>query len=173
MTKKIMLWLLSCLPMLVVAALTLLYMIPKHIAGLSGVMPLLHLVPVFIWGVMHPRDISFLFLAALGLLIDVTTSLPLGFSALSMCIFFLLVRSQRKYIYREGFAAMWGYFTLLLLALQVVSWAGIALFYGELPSFGSAFMQWVFTVLLYPLLHTILIPWVERIARARYRLTHA
>lgn len=170
--KKLKLWLLSILPMLAVSLLVLLYIVPKHIAGLSGVMPLVQLVPVFIWGVMHPRDISFLGLVVLGLVVDVATALPLGFSALATIAFFLLVRTQRKYIYREGFVAMWGYFALLLMLFQLACWAGYGYFYGVAP-LGSALLQWVFTVLLYPLLHYILYPWVEKIGHARYRLLHA
>lgn len=173
MTKKIKLFLLSGAPPMMVFALAIFYILPKHISGLSGVMPLLHLVPVFIWGVMHPRDISLLFLAVLGLVVDVATSLPLGFSALSYCAFFLLVRTQRKYIYREGFATMWGYFALLLLVLQIADWAGYAYFYGHTAALGTVLLQWVFTVLLYPLMHTILYPWVEKISHARYQLLHA
>ena len=173
MTQKIRLLLLSSVPMVLVFLFALLFIAPKHIAGLSSVMPLLHLVPVFIWGVMHPRDISLFFLAMIGLVVDVATGLPLGFSALGVCAFFLLVRTQRKYIYREGFAAMWGYFSLLLMLLQITSWVGYAYFYGHAAPFGTLLLQWLFTALLYPLLHTILYPWVEKISHARYRLLHA
>lgn len=173
MTKKILLRLLSGLPMVAMFLLAIFYLVPKHVAGLSGVMPMLHLAPVFIWGVMHPRDMSLLFLVLLGLVIDVATALPLGFSALGLCFFFLLVRSQRKYIYREGFAVMWGYFALLFMVLQLVCWAAYSYYYGQRAPLGSAMIQWVFTVLLYPLLHYMLYPWVERIAHARYRLLHA
>ncbi|MDX2073381.1 MAG: hypothetical protein SFX19_03330 [Alphaproteobacteria bacterium] len=173
MTKKIKLWMLSLLPMLAVFLLAFFYVTQKHVAGLSGVMPMLHLAPVFIWGVMHPRDISMLLLAATGIMVDVATALPLGFSALGFCLFFLLVRSQRKYIYREGFAAMWGYFALLLLIWQLSCWAAIVFFYADGAPVSTPLIQWLFTVLLYPLLHLIFYPLVERIGNARYHLLHA
>lgn len=173
MNKKITLWLLAALPMLITFLLAFLYIMPKHINGLSGVMPLLHLVPVFIWGVMHPRDISLWLLAMIGLMVDIATSLPLGFSALGYCAFFLLIRTQRKYIYREGFAAMWGYCTLFLFTLQIAGWAGYMMLSGHAVPMQNVLLQWLFTALLYPLLHYILYPWVEKISNARYRLLHA
>jgi rod shape-determining protein MreD len=172
-TKKLKLRLISAFPMAMAFGLLLLYVIPKHIGELSGVMPLLHMVPVFIWGVMHPRDISLPVLALFGLMVDVATSLPLGVSALGYCLFFLLVRSQRKYIYREGFAPMWGYFSLLLLAMQLACWAMVSFVQATLMPLGDALLQWLFTLLFYPLLHFMLYRWVEKMSHARYRLLHA
>lgn len=171
--RRIKLLLLACVPMAVVAVLALAYAVPKHVGGLSGVMPLLYLVPVFIWGVMHPRDISFLALALIGLILDTAGGLPLGFSALLSLVFFVMVRSQRKYIYREGFAAMWGYFALMLMIMQAAGWAGYSYYYEQAAPVGNAFLQWLLSVLCYPPLHVVLYPWVERIGQARYRLLHA
>jgi rod shape-determining protein MreD len=171
--KRLKLAFLSALPSAIALLLAIVYIVPKHIAGLSGVMPMLHLAPVFIWGVMYPRDTSFLFVALLGLLADVATGLPLGLSGLSYFLFLTLVRTQRKYIYREGFAAMWAYFALLLLGMQLASWGMANFSYGSNAPIGNALLQWLFTCLSYPLLHFILYPLVERMAHVRYRLNHA
>lgn len=173
MSKKIKLWLIGCLPMCGVFLLALFYMVPKHVGNLSSVMPVLQLIPVFIWGVMHPRDISFLFLALVGILVDVATSLPLGVTPLSYLVFFILVRTQRKYIYREGFATMWGYFALMLLIMQAASWGMVSFYHGHSAPLMNALLQWLFTVLAYPPLHWLFYPWVDRIGHARYRLLHA
>lgn len=153
--------------------LALVFVVPKHVEGISGVMPLVHLVPVFIWTVLHPRDMRLVFVALVGLLVDVATALPLGLSALSYALFVMMVRSQRKYIYREGFIAMWGYFSMLLLALQLVSWGFASSYYAIRLPMGSALWQWVLTVALYPLLHVLCIPLVESMARIHYRLQHS
>lgn len=173
MNKKIKLMALGSVPMCVVAGLLLFYITPKHISGLSGVMPMLQLVPVFIWGVMHPRDISLFLLAMLGLVVDVATGLPLGVSALSYFLFFILIVTQRKYIYREGFASMWAYFALLLFEMQLASWGMVSFVHGAAAPMGNPFLQWAFTVLCYPILHFIFYPWVEKLINARYRLLHA
>lgn len=159
--------------MLLVTLLTLLYLIPKHIQGWSAVMPLLPLAPLFIWGVMHPRAIALWLLAIIGLISDVASALPLGFSALSLCLFFLLVRSQRKYIYREGFSAMWGYFSLFCAALQLADWLVYSWWVRQAAPSESLVIQWMLTVLLYPLLHALFVPLVEKIAQKRYRIAHA
>ena len=172
MTKKLKLRFLGSLPTLAVLVLVLLFVAPKHVYLLSAVMPLLQLVPVFIWAVMHPRDMSLWALAAIGLFVDVATGLPLALSALCYCLFFLLVRSQRKYIYKEGFAAMWGYFALLLLVMQCAGWGMVAFYQQAFPPIGSAVLQWFLTVMLYPPLHRFFYPWVEKIAHARYQLLH-
>lgn len=171
--KKLKLAFIATLPPCIAILLAVVSVAPKHVAGLSGVMPLLHMAPIFVWGVMHPRDISFPFVAILGLLVDVATGLPLGLAALCYCLFLLLVRTQRKYIYREGFAPMWGYFALLLLVMQGSMWALYSLSVGESAPFGNALLQWFFTLLTYPILHFLLLPLIERMAHARYRLSHA
>jgi len=173
MNKKIKLWLIASIPMLVVLALSLVYMAPKHVSGLSAVMPLVQLIPVFIWGVMHPRDIPLYLLALVGLVVDVATGLPLGASALGYCLFYILIITQRKYIYREGFTSMWVYFALLLFEMQAMVWAVVSFVQKEQAPVSGALMQWVFTVLCYPLFHFILYPWVEKLINARYRLIHA
>ncbi len=172
MMHKFQLRLISCLPMGITVFLALLYVVPKHVGGLSAVMPLVHLVPVFIWSVMHPRDMRLVFVVAIGLLVDVATSQPLGVSGLVYAMFLFLARSQRKYIHREGFAGMWGYFALLLLVLQVMLWALSSFFHMRGMPLGAALWQWAFSVFLYPLLHALCYPWVERLARMRYRLMH-
>jgi rod shape-determining protein MreD len=173
LNKKITLAVLASLPMLLVTLLVLLFITPKHVAGLSGVMPLVQLVPVFIWGVMHPRDISLWMLSCLGLVVDVATGLPLGISAISYFLFFILIVTQRKYIYREGFTSMWVYFALLLLGMQAAAWGLVSFTSREVMPMGNAVMQWLFTVMCYPLLHFFLYPWVEKLSNARYRLLHA
>lgn len=173
MIRKIQLRLIASVPMLITLVLAVFVVAPKHIGNLSAVMPLLQLVPVFIWGVMHARDVSFVALALIGLFVDVATGMPLGISALSYCLFFLLVLGQRKYIYREGFAAMWGYFALLLFIMQAISFALYSYSTTTMALMGNALLQWLFTLLFYPPLHFILYPLVEKLGQARYRLLHA
>jgi rod shape-determining protein MreD len=172
MSHKIKLRLLGCLPMLATFFLVLLTVAPKHIANLSNIMPMLYLAPIFIWAVMHPRDMNWWFLAAIGLFIDIATGLPLSLSALCILFFFLLARSQRKYIYKEGFVAMWGYFSLILLAMQIVGWGLYSYHQHMWAAAGGAFLQWLFTVMLYPPLHRFFYPFVEKMAHARYQLLH-
>lgn len=173
MHKKIRLWLLCSVPVAAMFFLALLYAAPKHVGGLSGVMPLIHLVPVFIWSVMHPRDMPFSGVALAGLFIDAATSLPLGLSALCYLLFAVMVRTQRKYIYREGFIAMWGYFAVFLLVMQAAAWAIYSYYYGMPAPVGNAVLQWMFSFLAYPILHFLLFPLVDKLGNARYRLLHA
>lgn len=173
MSKTFLLRLFFCIPMGISTLLAVTYVVPKHVGGLSGVMPLVHLIPIFMWGVMSSRDISMIFLVALGLIVDVVTSLPLGLSSLCYGGFFLLTRSQNKYIYKEGFAAMWGYFSLFTLAMQLLGWALYSLYYQLLAPMENAIFQWFFTILIYPFFHALLLPVIEKMSQARYRLSHA
>ncbi len=163
----------SSLPMLVIYLLALFYLVPKHIGGLSAIMPPVHLAAVFIWAVLRPDDLSFILLALLGMIIDVATALPFGLSALTYTLFLLLIISQRRYIQNEGFATMWGYFALTLLLLQIMLWTICSLFYNQLLPISACLWQWLITALLYPLLHGLLYPLVEKLTRFRYRLLHA
>lgn len=173
MINRIQLWCVASVPVAISFIFTLIYIMPKPIGGISAIMPLLHLAPIFIWGVMHARDMPFIAVAAIGLLVDVATALPLGTSAISYFLFLVLVRSQRKYIYREGFAAMWGYFAMLLLVMQLASWALYSFYQANAAALGNAALQWLLTVMLYPLIHYLCFPLVEKLSAARYRLLHA
>lgn len=173
MASKLQLFFLAASPALFTVLLAVLYITPKPISGFSAVMPLLHLTPIYLWSVLHARHMPLWFVVLLGIVIDTASGQLMGSSSFTYCLFIILVRSQRKYILKEGFFGLWGYFGLSMLLLQLANWQLIWLNDGSAPPMDHAAWQWAFSVMVYPLLHGALYPLVDKIADKRYRLLHS
>ena len=173
MSSKLKLFFLASAPTLITTLLVIIVIAPKHISGLSSVMPLIHLVPIYIWSVLHARHMPLWGAAIIGFIADSATGLPFGLSALIYCSLIILIRSQRKYILKEGFLGMWGYFSLMIVLTQISFWIVLSLSYGHMAPVSNALLQAVFSTLAYPLLHGLLHPLVDKISDSRYRLLHS
>lgn len=136
-------------------------------------MPLLHFVPIYLWSVLHARHMPLGYVALLGVFADMAIGLPLGLSALLYCTTVIFIRTQRKYIIKEAFPGLWGYFSLGVLLLQFQYWVIYSFMIGTAAPIGDGIMQWILTTLFYPPLHYLLYPLVEKISHIRYRLLHA
>jgi rod shape-determining protein MreD len=173
MSSKFKLFFLASAPTLITVLLAIIFIAPKQISGLSAIMPLIHLVPIYIWSVLHARHMPVWSTAMIGLVVDSAVGLPFGLSALIYCSLIILIRSQRKYILKEGFMGMWGYFSLMILLTQLSFWIILSFMYGQTAPIANALLQATFSILAYPLLHGLLYPLVDKIADSRYRLLHA
>lgn len=145
-------FLLSVVPAIMTLLLLLIYLVPKHISGLGSFMPLLPLAPVFYWG-LHPRQMPYWFVFALGLVMDSVSGQPLGLSSLLNVFFLAMVQAQHKHLHKEGFPIKWSYFALLLGGIMSLHFLLIAMFNSAMSGFLYALIQWALTVGLYPVLH--------------------
>jgi rod shape-determining protein MreD len=159
-------------PCLVTILLLLLYLAPKHVEGLSYFMPLLPLIPVFFWGLLHARDMPFWFVFLLGLVMDAAQGLQLGLSSLLYVFFLLLLHAQRKYIIKEGFAVKWGYFGLLLGITCLLSWAGYSLLSGQAHPIVPVLIQYALTMCCYPFFHRLFDILYEHTNHRRWQIQH-
>jgi rod shape-determining protein MreD len=140
----------SALPMLITLCFVVLYILPKHIGGLGNVMPPLHLVVMFYWGMLHIKSIPYWFVFLVGLLLDALTGLPLGASSLVYLLFMLLMRIQRKYVHKEGFLIKWALFSALLLVMAGLQWLLVTSLGTTAHALFPLFIQWLITVCFYP-----------------------
>lgn len=143
----------NLLPMLLTLLLAAFSLSTKHIPGLNHVMPMLHVIPMFYWGMNHAREMPYWFVFALGIVLDAVMGMPMGITSLVYIMFLMLLHAQRKYIHREGFVVKWGYFAILLGSTVSLNWFGLALFHVQFDGLGRAFVQWVLTVCCYPVMH--------------------
>lgn len=160
----------AVMPALLTIFLTIAFLIPKHIAGLSYVMPLLPLMPVFYWGMMHAREMPYWFVFMLGLLMDPAQGTPLGLSSLLYMAFLALLHAQRRYIYKEGFMIKWGYFSMLLGIVGVLGWLLLSFFHSQAQPIQPALVQWVITSACYPVLHRGFDSIYEFVSQRRWRI---
>src|SRR4051812_6866816 len=153
-SKRLELTFLSALPALITILLTIFFLAAKHISGLNHFMPILPLIPVFYWGMVHAREMPYWFVFLLGIVLDTVTGMPLlGLSSLLYIFFLILLHVQRKYIYKEGFMIKWGYFSALLAVTCSLNWIALALFFARYQPLFPGFLQWFFTVCCYPFMH--------------------
>jgi rod shape-determining protein MreD len=162
----------TALPSLITLLLVIFYLAPKHIPGLSHFMPILPLIPVFYWGLMHAREMPFWFVFALGLIMDAVTGMPMGLTALLYVFFLAMLHAQRKYIHKEGFIIKWGYFAMLLAVTGAIHWLLMLFLNGQGQGVATAMIQWLLTVCCYPLFHRCFDMLYGHIHSRRWQLLH-
>jgi len=160
---------------LVPAALTLLLLllctIPKHLWGISAIMPILPLTSIFYWGRIKSTEIPFWFAFVIGLLMDSVSGMPLGISALLYMVFLVALHSRSKHLQNQGFMFIWWYFAVLLAIFCTLQFIIMSLYDDQIFSFVPAFLQWLITAGLYPLLHKLFDNLAEKCQHRRWFLT--
>jgi rod shape-determining protein MreD len=162
----------TSVPAMITLFLIIICLAPKHITGLEKVMPILPLMPVFYWGMLHAREMPYWFVFLAGLLVDSATGQPLGLSSLLYIIFMTMLHAQRKYFHKEGFVIKWGYFAGLLLVMTVLNWVCLSLYYMTMLPSVPALVQWLMTVGFYPLMHAGFEIVDKRIHERRWQILH-
>lgn len=167
---ELMVW--ATLPSIIAILLMLLSLAPKHISGLNSFMPLLPLIPVFYWGMLHAREMPYWLVFALGLVTDAASGIPLGLTSLSYLFFLAMLHAQRKYIHKEVFLIKWGYFGALLLVTSCLSWLFMSMLHARIEELMPAFIQWFLTVAVYPLFHKGFDALYRHISERRWHILH-
>jgi rod shape-determining protein MreD len=170
--KRLELLLWNALPAIITLLLLMLVLAPKHVGVLGSVMPLLPLIPVYYWGLLHAREMPYWLVFTIGLVMDASTGLPLGLSSLLYMMFLALLRAQRKYIHKEGFVIKWAYFAMLLLTVCVLNWICVSLL-DTMRDIMPALIQWFLTVCCYPLFHALFDAIYRGVNDRRWRLLHS
>jgi rod shape-determining protein MreD len=168
---ELLLWLAT--PIAITCVLFILCIIPKHIWGMNYVMPLLPLLSIFYWGTIHAPEMPYWFACLIGLLMDVITGVPLGLSALLYLLFLVITHTQSKYIHKEVFMIIWGYFMMLVAVICISQWLIISLSGKQLQPIPAVFIQWLLTIGLYPMFHKLFDNIAEHIKQRRWILSHA
>ena len=169
--KRLRLWLWSVLPAAITLLFLVAYLVPKRVSGLDSFMPVLPMLPIFYWGLNHAPHMPYWFVFAVGLLVDAVTGQPLGMSSLLNVFFLLMVRTQHKYIHKEGFVIKWGYFAMLLGAVCLAH--GMIMFaYAGVWGIKFMIIQWFLTVCCYPLFHQLFDTLHHHATQQRWHLLH-
>lgn len=141
------------IPYLVALTFILLASIPVNIFATGQLEIGLYFVPLFFIGLTAESDATPIFLAALGLLNDVLSEMPLGFWSSLFVVFYLLCASQRGILSTASFGSYWITFSVLITMTYLVAYL-LALMIGDLhlatvPFFLSAFICILFFPLIY------------------------
>lgn len=162
----------SAIPALVTLIFILLQIVPKHIPGFSTIMPLLYMGAIYYWGIHRSREMPYWFLGIAGLFNDSIVGLPLGISPLLFVLFLIILQSQIKHIYKEGFLIKWGFFSGLSLVILALQWLMMAVLSSSAYPLLTPFIQWITTMGCYPLVHLLCNKITETAAARRWHLQH-
>lgn len=162
----------SVLPGIVTLLCIFLYTAPKYI-GIAGIMPLMQLAAIYFWGIHRPREVPYWFLFLSGILTDALQGTPLGVSSILYILFLLILLSQLKHVYKEGFILKWVFFAVLLLVIMGIQWVCMLVVTSQFYPLSAPLVQWLVTVGLYPLLHVCFTRLASAAAHRRWKLQHA
>ncbi len=141
------------IPALLSVLFVLLHAIPERALVFSDVVPSFIIMTIYYWCLFRPSLLPYIFLFLLGLLQDVLLGLPIGLSALVFLLLRLAVVTLQRLFGKETFWGIWFWFAILsaaaaLIHILTLSWLKEA---WVLPA--SALIQWLLTVVCYPLAH--------------------
>lgn len=125
---------------------------------LIGLWPNLFLPFLFLWSLYYPERVPLPLVAAIGLMHDVYSGIPLGFHSLLYSMMFLLVVTQRTIIIGRPFMVVWVAFGSFLLAISFVGTL-IARLFEQFPA-NTFDLQFhiVVTIGVLPILYQIFQP---------------
>ncbi len=106
---------------------------------------------IFYFGIFNPHVLNIFFVFLLGLMMDIITTLPLGFYSFGFVFIYFMVSLFQSYLLEMIFTQTWFIFGLLFFCTDVL-WAFLFfLISNAWVSTGFWFVQFVFVVLTYPL----------------------
>jgi rod shape-determining protein MreD len=140
-------------PMALTLCLVVMPVMPQRLLSTSHIFPLFTLMAVYYWSMFMPRLMNYTFLFVLGLIQDILFSLPLGGSSLILILFRMLVVSQHRVFGKESFWGLWLWFGLMSALAFAGYWCVISFVKSSTMPIIESFIQWVITVMCYPLMH--------------------
>ena len=167
---ELFLWKLT--PLLITLLLFIIYITPKHLWGIGYIMPPLPLIAIFYWGRFGTSEMPYWFVFAIGLLMDAMTGTHLGLSPILYLLFIAILHAQSKYIHKEGFVIIWGYFMLLLAGISFLQWLIISSLSNQFYAMIPAFIQLLATISIYPLFHHLFDKLTDNIKKRHWMLKH-
>lgn len=105
---------------------------------------------IFYFAIFNPKVLNLFLVFLLGLIMDMLTTLPLGFYAFGFIFMFFIVTLFRSYLINMVFKQLWVVFSFLFFCTDVL-WAFMFfLISGAWVSTGFWFVQCLFVCLSYP-----------------------
>ncbi len=131
--------------------------LPYKIHNSSLLMPLFTPIAIYFWSIYQPQNLSYISVFLLGLLQDILENNILGISSISLLLFQVMIRSQRKYIVNNAFIVVWTGFAFFLAIILLMP---LALNYlnRDIQSykFSIILSQFLITIFTYVPVHWLL-----------------
>lgn len=140
----------QCSPKLLTALILLCSIAPTYLPGYSSVRPYFTLIPVFYWAIYRPSDFSVLSAFFTGLFLDLMDGTPLGVNTLVFTLFYLLARTQSRYVVGRSYYFVWFGFALFSFGAYFLKWLVVSINYAVFTPVSTAFVSYVLLLLCYP-----------------------
>ena len=138
-------------PLLVALAASLLLAAPIRLLGLPLPEPVTLMVPAFAWAMIRPAASPAFALLLGGLVLEGLWGAPAGLWAISLLAAYLPILALRNMLAGQSPVVLWAWYGSACLLAQLVGWWITAWITGAPPSLVAAGLQWLATVLLFPL----------------------
>lgn len=140
-------------PYLLVLIFILLASVPSNFFYSAQLEIGLYFIPLFFIGLTAESDATPVFLAALGLVNDIMSEMPLGFWSSLFVVFYLLCASQRSILSTASFGSYWLTFGVLMSMTYLVAYL-LALLLDDLHMAIVPFLlSALICILFFPLLY--------------------
>jgi len=150
-------------PFFLTLVLVILGQVPLHIPGFAEVAPLLPLMAVYHWTIYRPDLLPAIAVFIAGLLQDALSGMPFGINAAVFVIVHMAVVSQQVFFTGRSFLIIWLGFSLVAAGATVMTWLLTAVFYSAFTSFEAAFVQYLVTVGVFPVLAWLQVRWQQSV----------
>lgn len=153
----------SLTPFVLTLVMVVLAQVPLHISGFAEVAPILPLMAVYHWAIYRPDLLPAAAAFAAGLLHDALSGMPFGVNAAVFVIVHMVVMTQQVFFQGKSFPVIWLGFALVSGGAVVLTWLLNALFFAALASVEAAFVQYLVTVGVFPVLAWMMVRWQRSI----------
>jgi rod shape-determining protein MreD len=158
-------WLLA--PLGLALGLTLLFALPLRIAGLALPEPVFALAPAFAFGLLRPSLFAPLGLLVLGLILDILWGSALGVWPLSLLTAYGMSFAFRRLFIGQDFPSLWLSFGGACALALGAAWGLSALRADGPPDLAATALQWIATLLVFPLAWLLVKRYEEQDSRLR------
>ena len=150
-------------PFFLTLVLVVLGQVPLHIPGFAEVAPLLPLMAVYHWAIYRPDLLPAIAVFVAGLLQDALSGMPFGVNALVFVAVHMAVQSQQVFFMGRSFLIIWLGFALVAAGATILTWLLTAVFFSAFTSAEAAFVQYLVTVGVFPLLAWLQVRWQQSV----------
>lgn len=120
----------------------------------ANFLPFFDIMIIFYFTILRPQFFAIWFLFLLGIIADSVTGIPLGITSLSYIITVkLFLFFDKKLIIKENFSKILIKFGIFTLAILLLKWLFLSLYYSKFYSFLNPLIQSFITITLYVFMH--------------------
>ena len=146
-------------PFFLILVLVVLGQVPMHIPGFAEVAPILPLMAVYHWAIYRPDLLPVTAVFFAGLMQDALSGMPFGVNAAVFVGVHIAVISQQVFFQGKSFLIIWLGFAMVAAGAVVMIWLLNAMIFVAGASVVAAFIQYLVTVGVFPLLAVLLVRW--------------